>query len=534
MNRRLAAIWLCAVVRLGFYAAMLPMWEGFDEWAHFAVIRAVASGQALPPRDLGVPPDIEASLQQAPVPWEMRGMSAPFATQDVYWAFPAEQRHEREIAFAHGSAAPNAVALSAYEALQAPLYYWLMAPVVWLLSGLGLAVQVMAVRWLSALIAASVIPLVYAIGQEIFDDENLALGCAAVAALMPEFALDVARVGNDCLAVPLFTLVIWLGLRVIRLGLSYRRAAWLGLALGAGLLTKAYFLAALPGVALLLAREVWRGQKKLPPALLAVATSIAVAGWWYARNLFTTGTLTGLSEAVQLRQDGWRSMLQGAVRVPWLKAIDGVLLSHLYFGGWSSLTVRSWMYHVLYAVALAGAIGVTTRLRRPAIWWLLAVYLGVWIGQFYNIVLLFLAKGVATSMGWYLYAVLGAEVTLCTVGLRRWLGQGATVLGTVLFGLLDLYTVNAVAIPYYTGMIRHKASGALELVGFGKFGVFGLVGIFGRLAAYKGPLILPGILETLWVAYVASTVWLMVAHVRRPQGPLQRGRQDNLGANTLT
>ncbi|HLN02759.1 MAG TPA: hypothetical protein VK335_25950 [Bryobacteraceae bacterium] len=32
--------------------------------------------------------------------------------------------------------------------------------------------------------------------------------------------------------------------------------------------------------------------------------------------------------------------------IHWPAAVDSILLSHLWFGGWSSLTIRSWMYHV--------------------------------------------------------------------------------------------------------------------------------------------------------------------------------------------
>ncbi len=39
------------------------------------------------------------------------------------------------------------------------------------------------------------------------------------------------------------------------------------------------------------------------------------------------------------------------------------------------------------------------------------------------IVLLFLTKGASTSMGWYMYAVIGAEVVLCCLGLRALLPQ---------------------------------------------------------------------------------------------------------------
>ena len=49
------------------------------------------------------------------------------------------------------------------------------------------------------------IPLVFLIGRELFADDRLALGSAAVVALMPELAISVARVANECLAVVLYT-----------------------------------------------------------------------------------------------------------------------------------------------------------------------------------------------------------------------------------------------------------------------------------------------------------------------------------------
>ena len=34
------------------------------------------------------------------------------------------------------------------------------------------------------------------------------------------------------------------------------------------------------------------------------------------------------------------------------------MFSHIWFGGWSFLQVRSWIYHVFYAAGLASVIGV--------------------------------------------------------------------------------------------------------------------------------------------------------------------------------
>ena len=521
-------IWACFAARLAFYAAMLPLWVGFDEWAHFAAIRAMAaSGGRLAPRDAPVPRDVAESLRLAPVAWELRNYPPPAVTQDAFWAMPAAERQRREAAFRDMPAAWRTESgpklLTAYEALQPPLYYWLMAPVVRLLDGRTLAAQVLAIRWLSALLGSLAIPLVYLVARAVFADMRTALGCAAVAALMPEWALDVARVGNDCLSVVLFSLLLWLGLKLVEDGPRMRCAAALGMALGMGLLTKAWFLTAAPAAAVLF---VWLAQggrmaSAARAGAAAAAIAVAISGWWYARNLVTTGTLSGLSEAAMLRHAGAGEMAAGALRVPWPRAIDSILLSHLYFGGWSSLEVRSWMYHFFYAVMLVAAIGLWRTLRMPrraALGWLLAVYLAFWAGQLYNVVLIWLSKGVPTSMGWYLYAVVAAEVVLAVAGWRAILpekaGHWPAAAGAVLFGLFDLYTMHALAIPYYTGMIRHKVSGPLGALHAADFHSVGFGEALRRLTVFKGGVATEQVLLALWSAYLLGTAALMAAGAR--------------------
>jgi hypothetical protein len=345
------------------------------------------------------------------------------------------------------------------------------------------------VRLASVLMASLTVPLVFFVARELSAHDAIATGCAAVVAVMPGFALDVARVGNDSLAVPLFTLLIWLALR--------KPGALAGVVLGLGLLTKAYFLVGALALVLL-----WRRR-----ALLPAGIALLISGWWYVRNVLTTGTVAGLSESVMLRDRSPLDMLRGAAHVSWPQAIDSILFSHIYFGGWSSLTVRSWIYHLFYAVILLALIG---------LWWvrrpmkdLLLVYSVFWLGQLYNVVLLFLSKGASTSMGWYLYAAIAAEVILCVAGLRRFFRAWAAAAGVFLFALLDLYTVHVVAIPYYAGMIRHKPNGALAA--FHPADWIGLGETLRRLAAHKLP---PSLLFVLWACYLAATLALCLAAVR--------------------
>jgi hypothetical protein len=331
----------------------------------------------------------------------------------------------------------------------------------------------------------------------------------------------------------LFTLLIWIGLKqVIGNTSSAPRERWrlpaaLGVVLGLGLLTKAYFLTAIPPVILLGVYVCWNRRGGGRPYLLAlapVAIAAAISGWWYWRNLVTTGTLSGLSEAAMLRDMGTWSLLRRASSISWGTAIDAILFSHLYFGGWSSLTVRSWMYHLLYAVIVVAAFGLLRLISRPAIWWLIAVYAAFWAAQIYNVLLLFVSKGLEGSMGWYLYAVVAAEATLCAGGLARIRGWTPAI-GAVLFGLLDVYTVHWVAVPYYTGMIVHKPNGAIAALHLAGERAVGLSGAIERLVVYKGSWISQPLIVILWIAYMGATLWLVAAPVGQALSPANIFRQ---------
>jgi hypothetical protein len=476
---------------------MLPLWEGFDEWAHFAVVRATARGALLPTNGTRIPRDVEASLQTAPLPWAERQLPPPSLTHDDFWQLPESARAERLAAFRSipQSWADEPGQLPAYETQQPPLYYWAMAPLLAIGRRLPLEDQVLLLRLASVLLASFTIPLVYAIGRRTFESDGLALACAAIVGLMPGFAIDVARVGNDGVAVALFAALIWLGLKWID---ERRSAWWMGVVLGLGLLAKAYFLTAIPAVALLL---VWRRGRWYGIA------AAAIGGWWYVRNVVTQESLSGLHESSMTASGA--GMWGRAFEISWPRAIDSALFAHIYAGGWSMLTVRGWMYHLFYAAAAAAAIGLWRVARRRQVWWLLAVYAAYWAGALYDILLLYVTRGVATSMGYYLYAVVGAEVPLLVAGFRRW---AAAVFG-VLFGALDLYTVHVIAVPYYSGMIRHRAGNALAAAHWSDYRALGFGGIVERLAMFHGS---GAALTALWIGYLAATLLLLYLALRGP------------------
>ena len=71
------------------------------------------------------------------------------------------------------------------------------------------------------------------------------------------------------------------------------------------------------------------------------------------------------------------------------------------------------------AMAMLPALGLIVQVHRPAALSLVSIYGFFWLGQLYNVLLLYLTKGLAGSMGWYMHAVMGSEVVLCAVSFGR-------------------------------------------------------------------------------------------------------------------
>jgi hypothetical protein len=85
----------------------------------------------------------------------------------------------------------------------------------------------------------------------------------------------------------------------------------------------------------------------------------------------------------------------------------------------------------------------------------------------------------------------------------------------VLFAALDLFAMHAVAIPYYTGLIRHKPNGALESLHGAALHGIGLSEVLHRIAAFKAPTLSVPTVFILWIGYLAGTAMLLWVPMRQ-------------------
>src|ERR1700722_610205 len=100
MTRRcftlVGVLWFSLLMKLFFYASFVPLWEGYDEFAHFAFVQHLADTRELP--DLlsaHASQEVAESLRLAPVPWTIRQWTPGWIAPDDFWRLPASSRQQR-------------------------------------------------------------------------------------------------------------------------------------------------------------------------------------------------------------------------------------------------------------------------------------------------------------------------------------------------------------------------------------------------------------------------------------------------------
>lgn len=419
-------VWLAFLVRGVFYCIEQPVWEGFDEWAHFAYVERLAMSLSMPERSDLVPDDVAASIRTLRMP---RGQ------------------------------ANDATSYTQYEAQQPPLYYLLMAAPYRLTSDWPLERRVLLLRVLSLLLASVTIPLGYRAAQLALEDDRLALFVPIALASLPGLLIDVCRVANDSLAIALSSALTAVMLSLTRPNRGLRTWLAAGLILGALLLTKAFALVFLGLVPLVALFGIRRDRKTaLTGSGLCVAVAVAVAGWWYRDAWLATGTISG--EQLDAAASSF-SLLQKVLaipQIPWLKVLDAAAFTHIWIGGWSFLVLRSWMYRVFELVAMTAVIGLVVSLWRGCFssrMTLAAAQFGAFCAAVgYHVVVIFLAGRPPTALGWYFNVVIVAELILLFFGLESLLGKAwvGTSVATVIFLTIcmDTYGMSFVLMPYHS------------------------------------------------------------------------------------
>jgi hypothetical protein len=439
-----------AILNALLYSMLLPLWEGFDEPFHFGYIQQLANFQGWPdPRISRLSAEVGSSMELAPVSYPVKVNLPTLPTFSEYYRMPFSERAEmrrrlREIPTAFRHEPSDFVN---YEALQAPLAYMVMAIPERMLSRTPLRARVLILRILVAILSvlgflagaealfrALRIPLFYA-ASAIF----CLLSCQMLWA-------TIAHVGNDWLAVPLS---VWLLVVLLRYyeKPAYGAAAVAAAVLAAAMLTKAYFLVAVP---LLPALCLWR--RRWLDVLIVVALVVTIAGPWHARNVRRYGDITG---TIETQSVGVRKGFQAAVAMPWRAVAGSAVRRSLWTGNNSAISYSATTLNVLITAMLLGwglwAFGRHTGSERVVL-----AYCGLFGSALaYGAVFAWLATNGAVkgAQPWYFQTIAPAAFGLCFLGSSRRPAIGRFVASALVLisGYVVVTTYFGKLIPWYGG-----------------------------------------------------------------------------------
>jgi len=341
------------------YSAVVPVLEAPDAIWHFQYVRYLVQGRGLPYYQ-GRPLPMEQEASQPPL-YYLLGIPfvAPINMADA--ARVLERNPQAAIGDASTFANKNIVVHPPFERF--PYRQTTLA--------------IHSLRLLSIFLGLIGVYFSYRAMRLLFG-ETLGLWVSAMIAFVPQFVFMNAVINNDNLVTTLgivaFALLLALWAKKPALGQIVALGIVLGLAALAklsGLVLVALAVLLLFGVAA--KYRLWR-KLLLWYALLAFLI-LAVAGWFYFRNLRLYGDPTGLRVmfAIYHRRAHPPSLAE------LLALFDGVFKSFWAVFGWFNVVASPWVYKLLYLWSALGSLGFilfwlkTARRRDWDRFWLWAI-----------------------------------------------------------------------------------------------------------------------------------------------------------------
>jgi 4-amino-4-deoxy-L-arabinose transferase-like glycosyltransferase len=329
-----------------YYSVTTPIFEAPDEAQHFFVVREIVEQGHLPVQRVG-------ELAR----WEQEGSQPPLyyvlGAALTFWTDASDWRDFSETNPYAAQGDPQALGnKNVYLHSPRENFPW---------RGTSLAVHIL--RIVSVLCGAASIFVTYWLARTLFNNHTLALGAAALHASLPQFLFISSAVNNDALATLLCGAAVWQAVHIAKGVHTWRHYALLGLLVGLAALTKlsGAAMSVVAVWALILGAQKSRllhAPRSTLHALAIVAlVAFIVAGWWYARNWFLYGDVTGLNRMLAIV--GTRNPPPDLWQL--LDELEGLRLSFWGVFGWFDILLPTELYFFYDALASLALLGVCIR-----------------------------------------------------------------------------------------------------------------------------------------------------------------------------
>jgi 4-amino-4-deoxy-L-arabinose transferase-like glycosyltransferase len=281
--RELALLLLVVAIFGCTWALLVPPWQAPDEDVHFAYSQTLVERGELP----GKGANSVSTAQRLSMDYLNTDAAVliPGSKQDFSPLSGQAWRHGSRDTPLHDGGSPNAA--SGYP----PGYYLYESVPYMLSSGADLLTRMYVMRLFSVVWLLVTTTAAWLLAGELFGRRRLLqLVTAATIGLWPMLGFMSSAINPDSMLIALWTLSTWLGVSILRRGVSAPRAIGLCLCVGLALVTKATALALLPPAAFAIGVGLWRARRAVSvrhfkwAAVAALAFAIPVATWVVVAN----------------------------------------------------------------------------------------------------------------------------------------------------------------------------------------------------------------------------------------------------------
>ncbi|WP_283743912.1 glycosyltransferase family 39 protein [Sideroxydans sp. CL21] len=461
-GRMFVFVYLLSLLCIGIgYLSILPLFEGFDETAHYSSLRQISDTGTIPLYGTSYLAQ-EVIDYQGPVPYGSG--KPPFDHGMVYSKFFKQPELVEQYQQTYRQHLPSIMYRPSnelnWQAQHPPLYYLLLVPLIKALDEFSFSTQFFLLRLASFFLALSGVALgLLAVNQSNEPPERnpAMIGFLLYPIILPMFFSEFTRIGNDSLCIFFVGLVAYLFSLWLKDERNTKISVAIGIVLGMGLLTKAFFLPITVALAMFLLTRLLLGKRdevmrseRIWSLFQIFLPAMFIGSGWYLYKLMIFGELTGSSEAIQLaHQGGLIAGLKANFSLyALIRGVTATLVSYSWAGTWSLARLPALLHLPLLALAIWVVFAYFRqlklhRLTGPA-------WLPVWIfcffafGLIWHVIVGVALNGNGATPGWYLHILMPWAAPAIGMGISSiFQHRHARVLLIVLLVYAVLYQIMA-------------------------------------------------------------------------------------------
>ncbi|OGT25420.1 MAG: hypothetical protein A3I77_03750 [Gammaproteobacteria bacterium RIFCSPLOWO2_02_FULL_42_14] len=430
-RKKFIFLYLFSLFLIGIaYLCMLPVFEGYDEKAHFSNIRQIADTKKIPIYGKSTIDHMIVSYSGPIAPY-FYSKNNDLSQKMTYINFFADKQAMKNYVTIYEKLPLQQYRPSSsinWEAQHPPLYYLLLTPVDKVFEQSGLITTIFFLRLSSYLFALLGITfsLMSFVDDKIEFFAPKIIGFLIYPFIFPEFFSEFARMGNDSLCLFFAGLFVYLYSKWSSNKKNSSLALMGGIVLGLGLLTKAFFL---PIMAAFLLFSILGKLSQNKTFTINVKSmcyfffpALLIGGGWYVYKFLYYGNLIGSDDAIHLAKQGglfaglkehfsifevFRSMAVTIVTYIWAGTQSLIRMPHIM----QILLLFSTGYFFLNSLLRIIKRPIEDELWIPIC--LLLVFAG---GFFYHVILCIALSGNGDTPGWYLHILLPWTAPMIGVG----------------------------------------------------------------------------------------------------------------------